>query len=547
MIGITLYNVIKKNIGMGGAKPRAYCGMKGGAWCNAYVCYGFNQAGARNLYYGGRKVTYCPTSIKWCQANLAQIPMYWAMAGDVIYFDWNANNVPDHIGFVKSKINTASIATHEGNTNGGVVAEKTRPFKYVLGVFRPLYNPTGLSKERLVVDGDLGYKSIYMLQCALGLKPTGILDKATVKALQKKIGVAQDGAIGRKSALALQRFLKVKQDGAIGKDTTVALQKWCNAACFPNTSSGSTVTKPTTPAPAPTPNVSTYTGAFPSIRVTKTSAQVIADALKWGKWIAGDNAYHYGEYGNKTYINPKSKYYNKGKYKPIYNVTHSSGCHFCGTNKAKKVNKANKLGYKGSNWEHTYVCNTFVTAMYAHGGMESTCLSKCSAGKCVGMNDKGRSPALDASKNWKYMGKLPIKSLKAGDVLVSSPHMQCVYAPVSSSKAKIIEATSYIGNYGSAASNNSIRIKEKKPSYASVYRFVGKVDADIPIKFGEYSNRVALMQKFLNWAGFNCGATDGIFGENTLAAVKAFQKKYGLTVDGIFGAASLAKAKAVGK
>lgn len=299
-----------------------------------------------------------------------------------------------------------------------------------------------------------------------------------------------------------------------------------------------------TPTP-PKPEPQTYDGELPGVHVKKTASQVIADALKWGKWIVNDNTFHYGEYGNRAYITPTSKYYADGKYKAIYNVTHSSGCHFCGSEERRKKKDARALGYNGENWEYTYVCNTFVTAMFAHGGMESTCLNKCRSGSCVGMTTSGRSYALDNSKNWTYKGKLAIKDLKAGDVLVSTSHMQCVYAPVSSTRVKIIEATSYIGKYGSTASDNSIRIKEKKPSYTSVYRFTGSVDADIPIRHGEYSDRVVLWQKFLNWAGYNCGTADGQFGDKTLEATKAFQSKNGLTVDGEVGSKSLAKAKTV--
>lgn len=304
---------------------------------------------------------------------------------------------------------------------------------------------------------------------------------------------------------------------------------------------------PTTPTPTPEPTPQAYSGEFPSIHVKKTARQVIADALKWGNWIAGNNIYHYGEYGNKAYITPSSKYYEGGKYKSIYNVTHSSGCHFCGTEERRKKKKARALGYNGENWEYTYVCNTFVTAMFAHGGMESTCLAKCRKGSCVGMTTSGRSAGLDNSKNWTYKGKLAIKDLKAGDVLVSANHMQCVYAPVSSTKVKIIEATSYIGKYGSTASNNSIRIKEKTPSYTSVYRFTGSVDADISIRYGEYSDRVALWQKYLAWAGFDCGSADGKFGDKTLTATKSFQTKYSLDADGIIGSKTLAMAKTIKK
>ena len=120
--------------------------------------------------------------------------------------------------------------------------------------------------------------------------------------------------------------------------------------------------------------------------------------------------------------------------------------------------------------------------------------------------------------------------------------MQTVYAPVSSTKVKIVEATSYFGKYKSAASNNSIRIIEKKPSYTSVYRFTGSVDADISIRYGEYSSRVSNWQEFLKWAGFDVGEVDGKFGDKTLKATKDFQTRFGLTADGIIGPKTLEKA-----
>lgn len=544
MNGYELYNIAKKHIGQGGSKARAYCNMTGGAWCNAYVCYIANEGGVKSLFFDGAKETYCPHSIKWCQSHLAQIPLYLAMPMDIIYFDWNNNRVPDHIGFVRNRIDTSVIYTHEGNTSGGIVDEKKRKAGYVLGIYRPHFKGSYDISKPLTVDGAFDYSSIAMLQKALGLKVDGILGKDTVKALQKKAGVTPDGAWGKNTSKAVQKMVGTTADGQFGINSVKALQKWINKQVQFKTDGKTTETvkKEETPTPS-VPQPSKYDGALPSVRVTKTSSQVIADALKWGKWIANDNTYHYGEYGNKAYVTKSSKYYEGGKYAKIHNVTHRSGCHFCGTEERKKKKDARALGFNGENWEHTYVCNTFVTAMFAHGGMESTCLSKCRAGSCIGMNEKGRSGALDKSKNWTYKGKLAIKDLKAGDVLVSEPHMQCVYAPVSSSKVKIIEATSYIGKYGNSASKDSIRIKEKKPSYTSVYRFTGSVNEDIPIRHGEYSDRVTKWQNFLKWAGFDVGTVDGQFGDRTLSATKTFQYKTGLTVDGEVGSKSLAKAK----
>lgn len=61
------------------------------------------------------------------------------------------------------------------------------------------------------------------------------------------------------------------------------------------------------------------------------------------------------------------------------------------------------------------------------------------------------------------------------------------------------------------------------------------------LRNGSRSTQVKVLQWLLNEKGFDCGTADGIFGANTLAAVKAFQKANGLTVDGIVGKNTWAK------
>ena len=55
------------------------------------------------------------------------------------------------------------------------------------------------------------------------------------------------------------------------------------------------------------------------------------------------------------------------------------------------------------------------------------------------------------------------------------------------------------------------------------------------LKKGSNGNEVITLQTILNSLGFDCGKADGVFGTNTEKAVKAFQKKYGLTQDGVVG------------
>lgn len=58
-------------------------------------------------------------------------------------------------------------------------------------------------------------------------------------------------------------------------------------------------------------------------------------------------------------------------------------------------------------------------------------------------------------------------------------------------------------------------------------------------KYGSRGNEVKQIQtKLKNW-GYYKGNVDGIYGSQTLEAVKYFQRKNGLTVDGIAGSATL--------
>lgn len=209
------------------------CSMRNNCCCY-FVSKSFKNAGNASLFYGGQMVTYCPNAIKWCKANLAQIPLFLAMPSDIIFFDWELNGVPNHIGFVDKRINDQQIHTLEGNTTSKyVVAYRTREAKYIQGIFRPHFHAT-YTIGTLKVDGQFDYQSIAMLQKALGIKVDGILGKDTVKALQKKVGVTQDGSWGVNTSKAVQRFLKKEGvykgeiDGCVYLETVKALQTWIN-------------------------------------------------------------------------------------------------------------------------------------------------------------------------------------------------------------------------------------------------------------------------------------------------------------------------------
>lgn len=229
-----MLKIAQKYLGQGGARFRKFCGLpSGAAWCNAFVDYVANESGNASLFFGGKKMTYCPTSMSWCKKNLAQIPIYLALPCDIIYFDWEPNNVPNHIGLVRERKSDQAVYTIEGNTSGGIVAQKIRPVKYVCGCYRPHFKPTSFNaNKKLDVDGYFGYNSIAVMQRWLGVTVDGILGQGTVKALQKKLGVTQDGSWGTKTSKALQKLIGTAVDGDFGAKSVKALQTYLNKKVF---------------------------------------------------------------------------------------------------------------------------------------------------------------------------------------------------------------------------------------------------------------------------------------------------------------------------
>lgn len=359
-----LIAIAQKYIGQGGARFRKFAGLPAGAsYCNAYVDYIADEGGVAKLYFDGRKETYCPNSIKWCRKNLALVPLYLALPADIIYFDWDGNGVPNHIGFVREHKSTSEIRTIEGNTNGGVVARKTRTSKYIQGVFRVHLRPSGYTLGKLKIDGSFGYSSIANLQRALHIDIDGVLGKGTVKALQKRAGVKQDGAWGTKTSKAVQKLTGTKQDGAFGSQSVKALQKWINKQ-----------NKTPTPAPEPTPDPEPTPEPTPA-------PQTNADKI-----VAKIDEYAY------AYKTSKSKWsYSKGKPKLAYKDAIK-----------KYMKKTAKISQSD--------CGYFVSTCIRAAGISKSFLAL--------RGRKQSFPAVPSSMKVVHKGKkIPSGLLKPGDVI----------------------------------------------------------------------------------------------------------------------------------
>lgn len=68
----------------------------------------------------------------------------------------------------------------------------------------------------------------------------------------------------------------------------------------------------------------------------------------------------------------------------------------------------------------------------------------------------------------------------------------------------------------------------------------------VSLSKGRRGPDVERWQRFLMQRGFLQGEADGVFGERTAAATRAYQQQQGLKVDGIVGALTLAKSQDLG-
>lgn len=486
--------IAQKYIGQGGARFRKFCGLPGGAaWCNAYVDYVANEGGVSSLYFNGKKETYCPSSIKWCNKNLALLPAYLALPMDIIYFDWEKNGVPNHIGFVRAKKSTTEIYTIEGNTNGGVVAQKTRAVKYVQGIYRPHYK--GVFKLGMIaVDGECGYSTIANLQRALKMSFTdGIFGKATVKALQKAAGCTQDGAFGPATARAVQKLTGAKQDGEFGPASVRSLQAWINKK------NGAVATTPT-PAPKPkpaAPKPSTYSGAFPDLK-THSGQKISETAMKL--------AYPKGT-SKATYT------YGKGKATAAF------------------TRAINRVFPNRSSWSKQCQagasCDVGAATVIRASGIDTK----------IPRGLEEQIPYLAKSNRFEKTGLKKTSDMKPGDVGVYTGKVKGAHIWIGVGNKLIAEAN-HTAKYFLHIDTDDYTSSGKK--VWAIYR------ACIPsaIGLGDTGTEVLKLQKFLNWynPAYKLGV-DADCGPKTVEAIKDFQKRNGVTVDGWFGSASLAKAK----
>ena len=137
-------------------------GLNFNPWCAMYVSKCFAEGGAIELIQAQTKEGFasCDAGMKWFAKKNLLIPIGQAEAGDIVFFQFDDDAQPDHVGIVKKNNTTLkTLEVYEGNTssgkggsqsNGDGVYLKKRGYSTVMAIARPQWgkiNPTAKSAD----------------------------------------------------------------------------------------------------------------------------------------------------------------------------------------------------------------------------------------------------------------------------------------------------------------------------------------------------------------------------------------------------------------
>ena len=124
-------------------------GLNNQPWCAMFVSWCFKEANLSHLIAAQTKKGFasCDAGLKWFAKKNKLVPVGQAQAGDIVFYQFDADAQPDHVGIVKGNNKTLKfIYAYEGNTsgdtkgsqsNGDGVYLKKRGYGTIIAVARP--------------------------------------------------------------------------------------------------------------------------------------------------------------------------------------------------------------------------------------------------------------------------------------------------------------------------------------------------------------------------------------------------------------------------
>lgn len=124
-------------------------GMNNQPWCAMFVSWCYAEAGLSKKVAASTAKGFasCDAGLKWFAKYNKLVPVGQAIAGDIVFYQFDTDAQPDHVGIIKGNNTTLKyIYAYEGNTsgdtkgsqsNGGGVYLKKRGYGTIMAVARP--------------------------------------------------------------------------------------------------------------------------------------------------------------------------------------------------------------------------------------------------------------------------------------------------------------------------------------------------------------------------------------------------------------------------
>jgi len=134
----------KKNDNMYGK----WYGLNFNPWCAMFVSWCFDKAGIvkKVAAQTPKGFASCDAGLRWFNKKGKLVPVGKAQPGDIVFFQFDADAQPDHVGICESNDGKKYLKVYEGNTssgnkgsqsNGDGVYLRKRAYSLVMGVARP--------------------------------------------------------------------------------------------------------------------------------------------------------------------------------------------------------------------------------------------------------------------------------------------------------------------------------------------------------------------------------------------------------------------------
>lgn len=123
-------------------------GLNNQPWCAMFVSWCFKESGLSELVAAQTKKGFasCDAGLKWFTKKGKIVPVGQAQAGDIAFFQLDADAQADHVGIVAKNDGKKYLWVYEGNTssgnkgsqsNGDGVYLRKRAYSLIMGVARP--------------------------------------------------------------------------------------------------------------------------------------------------------------------------------------------------------------------------------------------------------------------------------------------------------------------------------------------------------------------------------------------------------------------------